>query len=138
VRVKMFKDNILLFLVIVFLLFFSFSKNTLAGEVNFSQAILPVRFVYLNKDNIENIFNTAGSWDSVYVVKFINQEEKKEIVPTEKNFTDYQNFVCRRNVEFGVLKDNISYSLKNKTDFVDFKIDFVRKGSQLEEIHTLV
>jgi hypothetical protein len=135
-RVKTYCKNIIFLLAIVSLLPFSFPSNASAGDVSFSQAILPVRFVYLNKDNIEKIFNTVSSRDSAYIVKFINQDE--EITPTEKNFSDYKNFICRSNTEFGALKDSVSYSLKNKTDFVDFKIDFVRKGSQLEEIHTLV
>jgi hypothetical protein len=136
--VKTSKKNIIILLAIVFLLFFYFPLDTSAGDVNFSQAILPVRFVYLNKDNIEKIWNNAKALDNAYIVKFVSLDEKKEIKPTEKNFADYQDFVCWRNAEFGALKDNLNYLSKNNTDLVDFKIDFIRTSNRLEEIHTLV
>lgn len=121
-----------------FLLLFSYPVKTSASDVNFSQAILPVRFVYLDQDSIKKIFNTVTSLDGAYTVKFISGKEEKEITPTERNLTDYQNYVCRRNFEFSGLTNGFNYFSNNKSELIDFKIDFVSDGNILQEIHTLV
>ena len=105
-----------------FLALFVFSaQNVRAENMNFSQKILPVQFAYLNdKKEIENIWSNVSATDDQYVLKFIDQKSKVEVVPDNKLLQNFQQE-------------------KTKEAFVSsafLTVDFIQSGKKVEEVRT--
>ena len=107
-----------------------------AQVVNFSQSILPVRFVYLdNQNEIQKIWSNVSSDDSLYVVKFLNQKSQKEIKMNSNIFGDYQNMIRRSKLMSGELLAS-SLNSYNKGNSRSLSVDFIQDKNSIEEVHT--
>ena len=92
------------------------------SNMNFSQKILPVNFVYLNKKgDIGSVWSNVSASDDLYVVKFF--DEKKHEVPLSQNLLR----------QFAKKSESMTSSMS-----VSEHVQFVQKGSVLQEIKTLV
>lgn len=134
------KANIILLFFSVALFFNFCLKESSAGEVNFAQAILPVRLVYLGNDGaVEKIWNNVTSGDNSYFVKFYSVSGKKEIIPTEKNFNEYESLVCRSNsskLNTAFAKNIANPPFLENGNEMNFEINFIKKETVIEEVHT--
>jgi len=113
------------FVLVIFIFnFFVFpSVSEAKSSLNFSQSIIPVKFVYLdNKGNIENIWSNVKKNDHLYVVKFFSENDKNEVP----------------------VNDNVMSKFRNKLTMVEnnniqtLRVDFFKNGNVLEEVHTYV
>jgi len=124
--------------VMVVVLIANFFLPSLANAqvVNFSQSILPVRFVYLdNQNEIQKIWSNVSSDDSLYVVKFLNQKSQKEIKMNSNIFGDYQNMIRRSKLMSGELLAS-SLNSYNKGNSRSLSVDFIQDKNSIEEVHT--
>ncbi|MEK7598336.1 MAG: hypothetical protein AAB487_01220 [Patescibacteria group bacterium] len=98
-------------------------KAAQAQNINFSQAILPVRFVYLDQGReIKDIWSNITETDGQYMIKFFDSKLKTEISASDKIFSDYQKIISLNAGEIS--------SKKSLT------IDFVKNNGLLEEVRT--
>lgn len=120
---------IAVFLLAANLLLVDFSEAN--SSVNFSQSILPVKFVYLDgKGGIKNIWSNVTEKDSLYIVKFLDEKNKTEVRTSENLMGNYQK-IARTEKSF--------YSGNaGQCSFDCLAIDFVKSGEVLEEVHTVV
>lgn len=132
---------------IISLLLLKVNKNnfvvfigTKAAQLEFDQLILPVRFVYLDKNQqIIKIWNNTKVNDRQYVLKFFNFENK-EILPTNQELIDQYFSILEKTNPFD--KGFIFYqdtttrnsSLSNK----GLKIELRESDLGLEEIYTYI
>lgn len=105
--------------------FFVFSSEAEAkNSVNFSQSILPVKFVYLNdKKQIRKVWSNTRETDSVYVVKFFSDKDKKELAVEKKLLAKFKK---------ASIKQEVNNNLQS------LRVDFIESEGSLEEIHTFV
>lgn len=100
---------------------FLFPYSVKAANLNFSQSILPVRFVYLGKNNeIEKIWSNVSEKDGAYAVKFFN-DKLKEVVINEVFLNSYQETVKQ---------EQTSSASASAT------VDFLKTSGILEEVRT--
>ncbi|HAS00256.1 MAG: hypothetical protein US57_C0004G0006 [Candidatus Moranbacteria bacterium GW2011_GWC2_37_73] len=113
----------LFFLVVGAALFCVSSKQALAAtSTTMSQSILPVRFVYLEKNGaIDSIWSNVTEKDSAYVVKFFDKE---------KNEVSMQQRMILKYVE----KSKETTVSRQSTQ----EIKFVETKNGIEEIKTVV
>ncbi|HBI34133.1 MAG TPA: hypothetical protein DEA43_03030 [Candidatus Moranbacteria bacterium] len=104
-------------------LFLILPEKTLAAtNTTMSQSILPVRFVYLEKDGaIDSIWSNVTEKDSLYVVKFFDKE-KKEVLTQQSMLLKY------------VEKSKTATVSRQSTQ----ETKFVKTDSGIEEIKTIV
>jgi hypothetical protein len=97
-------------------------QSASAANTTMSQRILPVRFVYLQKDgNINHIWSNVTEKDELYVVKFFN-EKKEEVLMDKRNILEYTQ------------KSQTTIVSKQSTQ----EIQFVAGSDGIEEIKTVV
>lgn len=121
------------------IIIFLFPHLAYGGEMRLKQSILPVRFVYLNSDGeIARIWNNVTQKDDFYAIKFYASGSKKEISPTGKNLSNYQELLDRRNCfqEGDIFNYNQREPGGNHKE--EFKVDFIKRYKSIEEIHTYV
>lgn len=106
-----------------------------AANVSFGQSILPVRFVYLDKQGgIKNIWSNVSVNDKAYVVKFFDDKTKKEVSRNEKLLGEYQKSIVRK--EEQIFPDKELFAKTDKK--IQLSIDFIKKDNSLEEVQTIV
>lgn len=121
-NIKNVLQNCAFFLAVGAALFLNSSEQVLAANTTMSQSILPVRFVYLEKDgSIDHIWSNVTEKDSQYVVKFFDIKQKE--ISTEKNMI-------------------LTYVEKSKKDIVSRQSTqetlFLERAGGIEEIKTVV
>lgn len=106
-------------------------------DVNFVLTILPVRFVYVENNEIIKIWNNVKKDDTQYVVKFVDQNEK-EITPTEKLYSQYFSIIEDLDVfEHGTIYDeDTRISKKISTDKIHIQVN--ENPFEKEEIYTMI
>jgi hypothetical protein len=115
-------QNGVVFVMLVSILLGVPAQSASAANTTMSQSILPVRFVYLQKDgNINRIWSNVTEKDEVYVVKFFD-EKKKEVPMDKKNILEYTQ------------KSQTTIVSKQSTQ----EIQFVAGSDGIEEIKTVV
>lgn len=83
-----------------FLAFSPFSNRAEAAKVNFSQGILPVKFVYLDKHGkIQKIWSNVEPKDDMYVVKFFDAKSQQELPAEKKNIEAFVKNLDKKNKE---------------------------------------
>ncbi len=112
-----------IFVVVCVAVFGTSSENAIASEMKMRQRILPVRFVYLEKDgSIDRIWSNVRENDDEYIVKFFDTKQK-EVSPTKLLLDDYQLHISRED---------------KKTAQLDKSVHFNEQDEFLEEVHTAV
>lgn len=95
-----------------------------ASNINFSQSILPVQFVYLDNDfSIDKIWSNISATDSQYVMKFFDARQK-EVLINNNLVSDYANF--------------ISVKESRQDIFTSVSVSWAKQGEIMEEIKTVV
>jgi hypothetical protein len=116
---------------------FLLPKNVSADNINFSQSILPVRFVYLNKSgSIEKIWSNISGKDSLYVVKCIDSKSQNEISMNENVLVSYQDMVKRSGAVSGTIFPNMAENYFSQKNEYSIAIDFIKSNNYIEEVHT--
>ena len=91
-------------------------KAAQAQNINFSQAILPVRFVYLDQGReIKDIWSNITETDGQYMIKFFDSKLKTEISASDKIFSDYQKIISLNAGEISS-KKSLTIDLKGLND----------------------
>ena len=116
------------------------SKGTQSSgstDVNFVLTILPVRFVYVENNEIIKIWNNVKKDDTQYVVKFLDKNDK-EITPSQTLYTQYFRIIEEINIfEHGTIYDeNIKISKKTYTDNIHIQVN--ENSLEKEEIYTMI
>jgi hypothetical protein len=116
---------------------FSLPENVSADNINFSQSILPVRFIYLNNSgSIEKIWSNISDGDNLYVVKCIDSKSQKEINMNENIFGNYQSMIEKSGTVSGTIFPNVTKSYFAQNNNYNIAIDFVKNNNYIEEVHT--
>jgi len=104
-------------------LFCVFPQKALAAtNTTMSQSILPVRFVYLEKNGtIDHIWSNVTEKDSAYVVKFFDKE-KKEVSMEKRMILKY----VEKSKEAAISRQSTQ------------EIRFIESAQGIEEIKTVV
>lgn len=114
---------------------FLFPYSAKAANLNFSQSILPVRFVYLGKNNeIEKIWSNVSEKDSIYVIKFFN-DKRGEVSINERALISYQETVKREQTSMSALPNGQAGSRQGSA-LANVAVDFLKTGGILEEVRT--
>ena len=88
--------------------------------------------VYVDKKgDVRDIWSNVSSRDNLYAVKFFDYESKKETETNEKLLENYQRSVLKNFLSEAAYKNDLSYDRR-----ISFNVDFVSRGSSLEEVHT--
>ena len=116
------------------------SKGTQSSgstDVNFVLTILPVRFVYVENNEIIKIWNNVEKDDTQYVVKFLDQNEK-EITPSENLYSQYFNIIEELDVfKHGTIYDE-NMRISKKADNDNIYIQVNENSLEKEEIYTMI
>lgn len=99
-----------------------------ALDVSFGQRIMPVRFVYLDRHReIASIFDTVSERDPSYIVRFFGSDRNPISVGdiAEPLWDLY-------------IRDRMNGSVSYLPGQVEHRLEFVRRGETIEEIHTYV
>lgn len=100
---------------------FLFPCSAEAANFNFSQSILPVRFVYLGENNeIEKIWSNISERDDVYAIKFFDYNLR------EMDFNEDFLYSFQKTLE---QEKTVSASMSIATNFI-------KSDSVLEEVRT--
>ena len=111
----------------------SFIGKARAAELNFSQSILPVRFVYVQGGQIDRIWSNVSENDSAYVIKFFDTRTDREISVSADTINSYQEIVNKSRLVSGSV---YATDVKDSTCQANLAVDFVRSNNTLEEVHT--
>jgi|GEM_PF-1945335 len=111
--------------------------STVAENLNFSQSILPVRFVYLdNQNTIQRIWSNISPTDNLYMVKFINVKTQTEMGFSENVFNSYQDIMRKSNSVSGLIVPSAVIASPAQNNFYNLAIDFIKTENSFEEVHT--
>lgn len=98
------------------------AERVLAANTTMSQQILPVRFVYLEKDgSIERVWSNVTEKDAGYVVKFFDKKQK-EVSMDKKMILKY----VEKSGEVAISRQSTQ------------QVQFVESSYGIEEIKTVV
>lgn len=126
----------MIFAAVAVAFFGMFLEQASASEMKMRQQILPVRFVYLDKNgSVDHVWSNVSEKDSEYVVKFFDKKTDKEIFSEEKMLKNYQDFVLKNQVIEPELKKGLVAIDCGRSNLV---VNFIqtRGGDKLEEVHT--
>lgn len=112
-------------------------QKALAANVNFSQSILPVRFVYINNQgNIEKIWSNISEKDDLYVVKCIDAKSQKEVSMNDKLLMSYQDMVKKSGTVSGTIFPDVTRNYFSQKDNYSVAVDFLKFNNYVEEVRT--
>lgn len=105
-----------------------------AAEFNFTQSILPVRFVYLGRDGaVEKVWSNVSDRDRAYVVKFFDSGNGKEI---KMNFSGVKKYCQEIKTDYLEAEgERVAGSFKRSVGG-SLMVDLIQRENSLEEIRT--
>lgn len=113
---------------------FAFSPKASASEINMSQRILPVRFIYLNRNGgIEKVWSNVTDADSLYAIKFFDAKTQAEVSSNPKLVNDYQRVVSQSRLVSGTAFPDRTISDFSRNNLM---VNFVQKDGVMEEVRT--
>ena len=100
--------------------------------MTFSQSILPVKMVYVDQEgSVRNIWSNVSSGDSLYALKFLDYKSNQEREMNDGLMKNYQESVLSSCSLEKSYENSIFYKQR-----ISFNVDFINKGTVLEEVHT--
>lgn len=132
---------------IIGLLLLTVNQNTFivsigikAAQLEFDQSILPVRFVYLDKNQqIIKIWNNTKANDRQYVLKFFNFENKEILITSQELIDQYFSILEKINpFDKGLIFHQDAITKNSSLSNKGLKIELRESDLGLEEVYTYI